>query len=708
MKKIKSETKSLLRKKAEDIKKRKSSVSTDQLSDTDVLKLIHELEVHQIQLEMQSEELLRSQAAAQNMADKYYALYDFAPMGYFTLSKKAAILEINIFGAKMLGKDRNDLINTLFGFFVADISKPIFQDFFEKIQSSTSIEYCELELITSSLTVSYAYLSGILNENGNECLITAVDITKEKLAEKELIEKEVQYYNLANSGMALIWMAGPDKLCNYFNQTWLSFTGRSLEQEIGNGWTEGVHPDDFDNCVKTYYFAFDNHQAFEMEYRLMHASGEYRWILDLGCPNYNSENKFIGYIGHCFDITPRKQTEQELIIAKDAAEESDKLKSAFLANMSHEIRTPMNGILGFTGLMKEPRLKREDQQTYINIIEKSGARLLNLINDIIDISKIESGQMKLRVSTCNINEEIEQIFNFFKPETDKKGIRLSYKNTLPTYQAIILTDKEKVHAILINLVKNAIKFCDTGSIEVGYQLKAKAIKMPANLLENEVVFFVKDSGIGIPTDRQKAIFERFIQADIADKRAFQGAGLGLSISKAYVEMLGGSMWLESEEGVGSSFYFSLPYQLPTAEKNKQEDSTQHQGLDQQIKKLKILIAEDNEISELLIRIAIKGFYKEIIVAKTGIEALQACQLHPDIDLILMDVKMPEMNGYQAVRKIREFNKEVIIIAQTAYGLLGDKEKALEAGCNDYISKPIKIDELQTMIRKHGGKWEIKN
>ncbi len=706
MKPIKSETKSLLRKKAEELQKKKSSVTTDQLSDTDVLKLIHDLEVHQIELEMQTEELMRSEAAAQNIAEKYYALYDFAPMGYFTLSKKADILEINIFGAKMLGKDRKDLINSLFGFFVSDASKPVFQHFLEKILSSTTIAYCELELKTKSTPVSYVYMSGILDENGKEFLITAIDISKQKLAENELREKEVQYYNLANSGLALIWRAGTDKLCNYFNQTWLKFTGRSLEQEIGNGWAEGVHPDDFDDCLKTYTFAFDNRQAFEMEYRLRHASGEYRWILDLGSPNYDSQNKFIGYIGHCFDITQRKQTEEELKIAKEHAEESDHLKSAFLANMSHEIRTPMNGILGFAGLLKEVGLKDEDQKSYINIIEKSGARLLNLINNIIDISKIESGQMKLIVSNCNINEQCEQIYNFFKPEAEKKGIKLSFKNTLPGIQAIILTDQEKLNAILINLVKNAIKFCDQGNIEIGYQLMSTAAKTQQSEHENEIVFYVKDSGIGIPSDRQKAIFERFIQADITDKHAFQGAGLGLSISKAYVEMLGGKIWVQSEVGVGSSFYFSLPYRLPIAEIKKQPETDSKQGFTKQIKKLKILIAEDNEISELLIKIAVKNFSKEIIVAKTGLQALSVFKLHPDIDLILMDVKMPEMDGYQAVRKIREFDKEVIIIAQTAYGLLGDKEKALQAGCNDYISKPIRINELQTMIRKHGKKWEI--
>ena len=241
----------------------------------------------------------------------------------------------------------------------------------------------------------------------SEIIISFIDITERKLAEQELLlgnkvlfrqneemikraaemtsinqelrEKDVQYRNLANSGPALIWTSGTDKLCNYFNNTWLRFTGRTLEQEIGNGWAEGVHADDFDSCLETYVTAFDHREPFEMEYRLMHISGEYRWILDLGTPNYNLNGEFIGYIGNCFDITERKGIEQELLAAKDHAVQSDRLKSAFLANMSHEIRTPMNGILGFAELLKEPDLSGEQQQDYIRIIEKSGERMLNII-----------------------------------------------------------------------------------------------------------------------------------------------------------------------------------------------------------------------------------------------------------------------------------------------------------------------------------------
>ncbi len=392
------------------------------------------------------------------------------------------------------------------------------------------------------------------------------------------------------------------------------------------------------------------------------------------------------------DITERKHSEKELIIAKDRAEESDRLKSAFLANMSHEIRTPMNGILGFSELLKEPNLTGEQQQEYIRIIEKSGARMLNIINDIVDISKIEAGLMKVEIKDCNINEKLEFIYIFFKPQVEEKGMQLLFKNTLPTKEANIRTDNEKVYSILTNLVKNAIKYSKEGAIEFGYLKKGETLE-----------FYVKDTGIGIPKDRQEAIFERFIQADISDKMARQGAGLGLSISKAYVEMLGGKIWVESEEGIGSTFYFTLPYNAEPEEKKVVEKVILAQEEKNKIKKLKILIAEDDVVSEMLITIDVEKFSKEILKAENGFEAIEVCRNNPDIDLILMDILMPVMNGYEATRQIRQFNKDVVIIAQTAFGLSGDREKAIEAGCNDYITKPINKDELIALIQKYFGK-----
>jgi len=405
--------------------------------------------------------------------------------------------------------------------------------------------------------------------------------------------------------------------------------------------------------------------------------------------------KVIG--GSCFgrDITYRKLAEIELKRAKEKAEESDRLKTAFLANMSHEIRTPMNGILGFSELLKNPELTGDEQQEYISIIEKSGARMLNIINDIIDISRIEAGLVQLDIVKSDINDQLRYIYSFFKPEAEAKGISFNLRDLLPGGESIVYTDREKVYAILTNLVKNAIKFTEVGTIEIG-----------CSRYEDFLEFYVSDTGIGIPTDRQEAIFERFIQADFSDNMARQGAGLGLSISKAYVDMLGGKIWVESKEGIGSRFRFTLPYDAGTESTEKVSvlsDVNTENSFDRELPPLKILIAEDDEASERLMVITLKTNGNVIFTAKTGFEAIATFNNNPDIDLIFMDILMPGLDGFDATKQIRQLNKDVVIIAQTAFGFSDDREKALQIGCNDFITKPIRNAELFSMINKYFSK-----
>jgi hypothetical protein len=405
----------------------------------------------------------------------------------------------------------------------------------------------------------------------------------------------------------------------------------------------------------------------------------------------NGKVKYL--LGISEDITAKKEIERELIIAKEHAEQSDRLKSAFLANMSHEIRTPMNGILGFAELLKEPNLSGEKQQKYIDIIQKSGVRMLNIINDIVDISKIEAGLMQVDIRDSNINEQIGYIYTFFKPEVEAKGLQFLIKNTLPEIEANVKTDREKLYAILTNLIKNAIKFTNEGSIEFGYHL----IKDNGT---GKLEFYVKDTGIGIPADRQEAIFERFIQADISNLMVLQGTGLGLSITKAYVEILGGNIWVESKEDVGSTFYFTIPCNIELEDKVMIKNDRASVEVGKIAQNLKILIAEDDEPSAMLISLMVESLRTNIITAGNGNEAVNICRNNPDLDLILMDIQMPEMNGYEATSQIRQFNKDVVIIAQSAYALSFDRQKALDAGCNDYIAKPILKDDLLTLIQQH--------
>ncbi len=382
-----------------------------------------------------------------------------------------------------------------------------------------------------------------------------------------------------------------------------------------------------------------------------------------------------------------RQTVEELQKAKERAEESDRLKSAFLANMSHEIRTPMNGILGFTDLLKKPGLSGEKKEKYVDVIQKSGKRMLNTINDIVEISKIEAGDIKPELTQVNINEQLDYYYTFFKPEVDSKGMQLSVKKTLKNNQVNILTDSSMFNSILTNLIKNAIKYSDKGNIEFGYVLTKK---------QNELTFYVKDTGIGIPKEKFDDIFNRFVQADIGDTRAAQGSGLGLAITKAYVEILGGKIWLESKENEGSTFYFTLPFTHSENSSKSINDQNQKKRTES-IKDLKILIVEDDRTSDMHLSILLQENAKEILHTTSGKEAIEICRTNPDINLILMDIRLPGLNGYEATKQIRKFNKDVVIIAQTAYALKGDREKAIEAGCNEYITKPIEENQLLELI-----------
>ena len=382
----------------------------------------------------------------------------------------------------------------------------------------------------------------------------------------------------------------------------------------------------------------------------------------------------------------------ELIKAKERAEESDRLKTAFLNNMSHEIRTPMNGILGFSELLDDETLTVEERKQYVKIINNNGLQLLSIINDIIDISKIHSTQLTLNTVSFNLNHLLDDLFITYedkKIQKDKIQIKLLLEKAFDEENSMILSDDIRIKQIFFNLLSNALKFTKTGFIKFGY-----------TATDGKLQFFVQDSGKGIAKEKQSLIFERFRQEEDTYTREFGGTGLGLSISKGLVELLGGDMWLVSDEGIGTTFYFSIPYNTNPEEKVEIHNIVPTIVEDHQIKKLKILIAEDDETSNLLLTTIVKKYCKEDLHARTGIEAVAACLHNPDIDLVLMDIKMPEMNGYYATREIRKFNKTVIIIAQTAYALYDDREKALKAGCNDYISKPISQVLLKELVKKH--------
>ncbi|HEY9169241.1 MAG TPA: LytS/YhcK type 5TM receptor domain-containing protein [Lutibacter sp.] len=402
-----------------------------------------------------------------------------------------------------------------------------------------------------------------------------------ELAQLKLKEAERRFSQILESGNVVSIMLNNDGSINFCNDYLLRITGYKLEEVLDKNWFDLFIPSDIREKLKELFFGGIIIKEFSKNYEntILTKSGEELYISWYNIVLKSDTNEIVGMASIGVNITDSKMHEkmleeknikieaqneeykkinQELRIAKDHAEESERLKSAFLANMSHEIRTPMNSILGFSDLLKESNLVNDDQKRYIGAIEHSGNRMLNIINDILAISKIETGTVDINISEINANEQLVSVYQLFKDEITQKGIDFSYINALPDREAFIKSDSEKICAILTNLVKNAIKFTNHGSIKIGYVLKRNS--EPA-----ELEFFVKDTGGGIRQEKRELIFERFRQGSESLSRNYEGAGLGLAISKAYTELLGGKIWVESEEEnlalgkIGKTvFYFTIP------------------------------------------------------------------------------------------------------------------------------------------------------
>ncbi|MCG9792689.1 response regulator [Flavobacterium algicola] len=553
------------------------------------------------------------------------------------------------------------------------------------------INAVELEMYRKDKTTIWTEVKASLILDENKNAIGILGVTRDISDRKIISDKLIKLSSAVEQSPSLIEITDTLGNVEYINPKFTEITGYTLDEIVGrnlnilkSGYTSS---EEYNNLWET----IRSGKEWRGEFQNKRKDGSMYWEQAAISSIKNEDGEITHYLAIKSDITEKKTIFDELIKAKEQAVESDRLKSAFLANMSHEIRTPMNGILGFSSLLSQPGLGKEEQKEYIKLIQVSGARMLNLISEIIDISKIESGMMEISLQEVDINEKVSYIFELLKLDAEEKSIQLSYNSQ--HFDALYLnTDPEKLYAILTNLVKNAIKYTDEGSVEFGYQIK-----------EDRVEFFVKDTGIGIPVDRHLAIFERFIQVDIANIEARHGAGLGLAIAKAFVNLLGGTIWLESGEGLGSTFYFTLPLNSQKKEVNVTLpiiENVEIKNGTSLLSKLKILIADDDAISRKLISKSVKEFGKEIIEVKNGLEAVESFRANSNFDLILMDVQMPVMNGYEAIKEIRKLNNEIVIITQSAFGLTGDREKAISAGSNDYITKPINKNELELLLNKY--------
>ncbi len=508
----------------------------------------------------------------------------------------------------------------------------------------------------------------------------------------ELKEKEMQFRNLVEQIPMGVYRTTPDGMILFANQEVAKILGYQKAEELHNINLESE---------KEHYRMTREKFKSEIRQKVEIKGIESVWTKKDGTKIFVSEyarlvkdskGRELYYEGLVEDITQRKLAEQYLKKALEQAKESDRLKSAFLSTIQHELRTPLNSIMGFSELLSLEEDLPEDVLENIELIHNSGKKLLNIINDILDASLISTGKIKLNYQSCDIRKMISELFETFneriKSSKDKQSLEL--KMILPTEKEkhIIKTDKTRLRQVLSNLLDNSIKFTYKGAIELGYQLSNN----------NYVRFFVKDTGIGIPPEKQDIIFDQFRQAEETDTRSFGGSGLGLSISKNLVEMLGGEIWVKSTVGKGSGFFFTIPLtkvENPTVKKSARKKASPNKW-----KGKTILITEDNYANFLLLRTYLKTSGIDIIHAKNGEEAVRFVKNMKEIDLVLMDIQLPGISGYETTTILKKMRKDLKVIAITAYATDEDKAACFESGCDDYVAKPINHQIFMGTIEKY--------
>ena len=806
-------------------------------TNTDKEHLIEELRIYQTELEIQNQQLVGAQSEISLALEKYRSLFAFLPLPAVIVDAQGFIIDANLQASDFLGLSQNAALQrrSVVQLFETGSHSSIYRLLRDRSnEGAQTLPLLGLRVRGETIVcnVHVIHLHEEASPEGRTVLLFV-----DQSAEMALRESEHNLRSLADSSMGLIWAAGTDKLCYYFNKGWLKFTGRTLEEEQGNGWAEGVHPDDIESCVATYDQHFDERKTFSMDYRLRRHDGEFRWIRDNGTPRYDSEGKFIGYIGHCLDITDRVEAEQslrklsqavaqspesivitdrnsvieyvnaaclkstgyteaeligqnprifnsgqtapgvyarlwetlgqgkpwagqfsnrrkdgqifyehvriapirdangeithfvavkeditekmriakeldayrehleemvtnrtvELAHAKEAAEAANVAKSAFLANMSHEIRTPMNGVMMLTHLLMQTPLN-PNQQDKLGKVVGCAEHLLAVINNILDISKIEAGKLNLEVSEFSLRDISERSISMIQAKASEKGLRL--KTVIdPNLPALVQGDATRVSQALLNYLGNALKFTEQGEIVLTLeQLATEGKKI-------KVRFAVSDTGIGVDQETMSRLFHNFEQADNSTTRKFGGSGLGLSITRHLAKMMGGETGAESEPNIGSKFWFTATFECTQAMPANSATGfptsyalSPDTLLSRDFKGTRVLVCEDNPINQEIIAELLTDVGFAVDVAENGAVGI-AMAGQKSYSLILMDMQMPVVDGLEATQELRRMPgyERTPIVAMTANAFEADREACLLAGMDQFVTKPVNPDALFQLL-----------
>lgn len=516
-----------------------------------------------------------------------------------------------------------------------------------------------------------------------------------------------RYRNLANAIPHIVWQAKIDGSIDYFNQMWTQTTGRTLEQSLGSAWQEAIYSPDLSLFLKAWLQAMTEKNAFEIECRIRKLNGELRWHWIRSVPEMRGD-EIVAWLGTGTDIHERKLNADKLVKAQEAAEAANQSKTAFLANMSHEIRTPLASILGFAEMMLDPNQAKDQRERCISTIRRSGQQLLTIINEILDISKVEAGHLELELIPVHIGSLLAELHLLLSVQAQGKGLdlRFQFDSSIPE---LVITDPNRFRQILLNIIGNAIKFTEKGSISVNISWNKK------DQDSSGIRIRVIDNGVGISEAQRKRLFQQFMQADSSTTRKFGGTGLGLALSQKLAQALGGDISLQSSEvGWGSTFLIEIPLKIVSETAWMEEMPSVHHDEEMPVKidpaslkGVEVLAVDDSPDNLAILRVFLESAGAKVDFSSNGEEAIKKVT-SKYYDIVLMDIQMPHMDGYEATKRLRSQGYDRPIIALTAYALKEERNRCLQAGCSDHMTKPIDRRKLMSQIAKFVGRPDLKD